>query len=204
MLRDLLSINETIDFDDYEIYEELGEGPISKVFRGVNRKTRQEVSLKILKEDQKKIHRYTKTITTIKLLNLPGFAKIIGYQLFLRNSKLPDFLRDLFHDFYHEENEFYLIIAEEYMKNGSLSLYLNQEPHALSPTIRSKIIYGVASTMKCLHEHRIVYRDLKPYNILLDDNFEPKISFCTLILKLKENDEEEELEDGVGTLKYGT
>ena len=38
-----------------------------------------------------------------------------------------------------------------------------------------QIIEGVAQGMHCLHEHGIVHLDLKPGNILLDSDMNPKI-----------------------------
>lgn len=46
----------------------------------------------------------------------------------------------------------------------------------LNPTIRSKIIFGVAAIMKKLHKLNIVHSNLTIGNILLDDNYEPLIN----------------------------
>lgn len=71
------------------------------------------------------------------------------------------------------------------MKNGRLDKitkdYLN-DPKTVSdkmnPTIRSKIIFGVASIMKKLHKKNAIHCDLTIDKILLDDNFEPQIELC--------------------------
>lgn len=202
MLREL-NKQSIIDFNDYEIYEEIGKGPISMVFRAIDSITSKEVSLKIIKDNKKKIYSYLKTIITIKLLNLPGLLKIIGYQIYLPNDIIPDFIKNLFTDSYYDKNNFYLIIVEEFMKNGNLPLYINQEPNILTPTMRNKIIFGLSSTMKALHKNRILYRDLKPYFIYLDDNFEPKLSYCTLNIILNDAiEKEEKMDECVGTLPY--
>ena len=46
----------------------------------------------------------------------------------------------------------------------------------LNPTIRSKIIFGVAAIMKKLHKLNIVHSNLTIGNVLLDDNLEPMIN----------------------------
>jgi serine/threonine protein kinase len=38
------------------------------------------------------------------------------------------------------------------------------------------VLLGIASGMLFMHDHRFIHRDLKPANVLLDGNFEPKIS----------------------------
>ena len=56
--------------------------------------------------------------------------------------------------------------------------------------------------MKYLHSLGIIHRDLKPQNILLDDNFQPKISdFGTCFISDKELSKIQ-LEDSVGTPLY--
>ncbi|KAL4309651.1 hypothetical protein GQ457_01G049070 [Hibiscus cannabinus] len=71
------------------------------------------------------------------------------------------------------------LLVYEFMKNGSLDhivygtkeLFLNWET-------RFQIILGVARGLQYLHEDshlRIVHRDIKASNILLDDKFQPRI-----------------------------
>ena len=42
--------------------------------------------------------------------------------------------------------------------------------------VRYQIIKGICDALHYLHEKRIVHADLKPANILLDDNMLPKIA----------------------------
>lgn len=46
----------------------------------------------------------------------------------------------------------------------------------MNTTIRSKIVYGVASTLKQLHEQNLVYSNFSLDLLRLDDNFEVKLS----------------------------
>lgn len=52
----------------------------------------------------------------------------------------------------------------------------------LNPTIRSKIVFGVASQMKRLHKMNIINRNLRLEKIYLDDNFEPILN-CFILSK---------------------
>ncbi|KAF3777378.1 putative cysteine-rich receptor-like protein kinase 33 [Nymphaea thermarum] len=74
------------------------------------------------------------------------------------------------------------ILVYEYVPNGSLDNFLFGEPTKrmqLDWAIRSKLINGIARGVMYLHEDsrlRIVHRDLKASNILLDTDMNPKIS----------------------------
>lgn len=84
--------------------------------------------------------------------------------------------------FYEKINNFdfsnYLMITD--FVNGNVEThtlkYLKSKGSgSLNPTIRSKIIFGVAATMKKLHEKKIIFCSLNNTNVYLDENFEPKI-----------------------------
>ena len=42
----------------------------------------------------------------------------------------------------------------------------------MNPTIRSKIIFGVASIMKSLHKNNVIHRNIKLSKVLLDEKIE--------------------------------
>ena len=72
------------------------------------------------------------------------------------------------------------IIVTSYMSNGSLDKILNKCRKSLTPTEFTStkkyiILIGVALGMKYLHNKGIIHRDLKTGNILLDDDFNPRI-----------------------------
>ncbi|CAN6199679.1 unnamed protein product, partial [Urochloa humidicola] len=73
------------------------------------------------------------------------------------------------------------LLCFEYMPNGSLDRYISEESHGLDWDKRYKIIKGICCGLNYLHEEcqsngSIVHMDLKPANILLDDNMVPKIA----------------------------
>ncbi|KAK7320667.1 hypothetical protein VNO77_30356 [Canavalia gladiata] len=73
------------------------------------------------------------------------------------------------------------IIVYELMQNGSLETQLHGPSHgsALTWHLRMKIALDTARGLKYLHEHccpPVIHRDLKSSNILLDTNFNAKLS----------------------------
>ncbi|XP_028800630.1 putative receptor-like protein kinase At4g00960 [Neltuma alba] len=72
------------------------------------------------------------------------------------------------------------ILVYEYMKNNSLNRYLfGSNKGSLSWKQRYDIILGIARGLTYLHEEFhicIIHRDIKTNNILLDDDFQPKIA----------------------------
>ncbi|PON94160.1 Serine/threonine protein kinase [Trema orientale] len=75
-------------------------------------------------------------------------------------------------------------LVYEYLPNDSLEKYLSRgssgnEKHSLSWETLQDIAIGIAKGIQYLHqgcEKRILHFDIKPHNILLDQNFVPKIS----------------------------
>ncbi|XP_058186468.1 probable L-type lectin-domain containing receptor kinase S.5 [Rhododendron vialii] len=75
-----------------------------------------------------------------------------------------------------------LLLVYDYMPNGSLDKHLfgigNANSTPLSWNLRRKIITGVASALFYLNNHynkRVIHRDVKASNIMLDAEFNPKL-----------------------------
>ncbi|KAK4411619.1 putative L-type lectin-domain containing receptor kinase S.5 [Sesamum angolense] len=101
-----------------------------------------------------------------------------------------------------------LLLIYEYMPNGILDQHLfigpNKEP--LEWDLHYKIISGVASALHYLHneyDHRVVHRDLKASNIMLDSEFNARLGDFGLARALENGKTSYEEAEGVlGTMGY--
>ena len=98
------------------------------------------------------------------------------------------------------------LLVYEYMSNGSLDRWVfHQNPKMLLDwQHRKKIVLEIARGLTYFHEDcrlKIVHLDIKPYNILLDENFNAKVSNFGLS-KLVDNDQSQVVTNMIETLGY--
>ncbi|TKY68990.1 putative receptor protein kinase ZmPK1 [Spatholobus suberectus] len=73
----------------------------------------------------------------------------------------------------------YRLLVYEYMENGSLAQNLSSNSNVLDWSKRYNIALGTAKGMAYLHEEClewILHCDIKPQNILLDSDYQPKVA----------------------------
>ena len=98
----------------------------------------------------------------------------------------------------------------EYMSNGSLDKFiytqrLSSENGPLKWKTRNEIVTGIARGLEYLHRGcntRILHFDIKPHNILLDDNLCPKISDFGLAKLCERKDSVVSTMNARGTIGY--
>nr|XP_043634242.1 cysteine-rich receptor-like protein kinase 2 isoform X2 [Erigeron canadensis] len=98
-----------------------------------------------------------------------------------------------------------LLLVLEYMPNGSLDTFLwGAKRGTLNWTQRHEIIFGIARGLAHLHNEfhvKIIHRDIKSSNILLTDDFKPKIADFGLA-RFQPNGESHVSTKFAGTLGY--
>ncbi|XP_075099520.1 rust resistance kinase Lr10-like [Nicotiana tabacum] len=138
--------------------EKVGQGGYGSVYKGKLR-SGPDVAVKILTKPKADGQDFINEVATIGRIHHVNVVQLIGYCA--ERSK-----RALVYDF---------------MPNGSLDKYITPREGGtlLSWQRKSEIALGVARGIEYLHrgcDIQILHFDIKPHNILLDENFVPKIS----------------------------
>jgi serine/threonine protein kinase len=133
----------------FQQLEKLGEGTYATVFKGRNRQTGELVALKEIHLDSEEGTPST-AIREISLMKELKHENIVGL-----------------HDVIHTENK--LMLVFEYM-DGDLKRYMDThgERGALKPTTIKSFMYQLLKGIDFCHQNRVLHRDLKPQNLLIN------------------------------------
>ncbi|CAJ0542111.1 probable PHO85 - cyclin-dependent protein kinase [Fusarium torulosum] len=133
----------------FQQLEKLGEGTYATVFKGRNRQTGELVALKEIHLDSEEGTPST-AIREISLMKELKHENIVGL-----------------HDVIHTENK--LMLVFEFM-DGDLKRYMDThgDRGALKPTTVKSFMYQLLKGIDFCHQNRVLHRDLKPQNLLIN------------------------------------
>ncbi|KAJ6931989.1 rust resistance kinase Lr10-like [Populus alba x Populus x berolinensis] len=164
--------------------DKLGEGGYASVYKGKLRSGR-FAAVKLLRKEKGNGQEFINEVATIGRIHHCNVVQLIGFTV--EGSKRA--------------------LIYEFMPNGSLEKYIfsRQGTIPLSNQKIYEISLGVARGIEYLHQGcdmQILHFDIKPHNILLDENFTPKVSDFGLAKLYPTNNSIVSLTMAKGTIGY--
>lgn len=130
--------------NNYHIYEEVGRGKYSVVYKGRIKKSIKYVAVKSVERSRRR-----------KLMNEVRIFHDLSHKNILK-----------FYNWYETRNHLWIIF--EYCPGGDLYSLIEQDKKLPEETVR-KFGYELLEGLSYLHSNGIIYSDLKPSNILMNE-----------------------------------
>jgi serine/threonine-protein kinase len=136
----------------YKILEQLGQGGMSVVYKGLDTSLDREVAVKVLHphlagrdESRKRLAREAKAVAR---LHHPNILEVFDF------ASLDD-------------QDAYIVC--EYIRGKTLRQFLSEESLE-PPEVAAMVVHEIASALGHAHESGVIHRDLKPENVMLRDD----------------------------------
>ncbi|KAF8081344.1 hypothetical protein N665_0891s0020 [Sinapis alba] len=155
----LFSYDELVEAtSNFDPSKELGDGGFGTVYYGKLKDGRSVAVKRLYDNNFKRAEQFRNEVEILTGLRHPNLVSLFGC-----SSK--------------QSRE--LLLVYEYVANGTLADHLHgpqANPSLLPWSTRLKIAVETASALKYLHASKIIHRDVKSNNILLDQNFNVKVA----------------------------
>ncbi|CAL5020462.1 unnamed protein product [Urochloa decumbens] len=148
----------------------IGRGGFATVYKGVLHDGFVVAVKKIQYPYQLSMERICDELTHVSKLEHKNIVQLLGYGhgVLERAEMLQD------NKVTGGKDDLYLFLVEEYMTNGSLDNIIYGSKFDWSS--RFSLMHGIAHGLIYLHEQQHVHLDLKPDNVLIDSDMNPKIT----------------------------
>ena len=161
-------INETLNKYDFEIIKIIGNGSFGNVYLGTEKKTKKPFAIKIQRKHslilQNQVEHAFYEFDILKLISGIKDSKSDN------NSNITPIRNDSFsliHQFFQDSKFIYYIL--DYIPGGELFTLMRKEIKFSASNARFYITQ-IIDALAVLHKNKIIYRDLKPENLLLDSD----------------------------------
>lgn len=166
-VENLLSPTYKVNKDDFEYIKVIGRGSFGKVYLARKKDSTEPIALKVIRKD--------------KLVENEMLEKAHAERKILASVDCPYIVK--LHYAYQSETKLYLAI--DFLNGGELFTYLRRE--RVFEEDRARVYAAeLVEAISYLHKNNIIYRDLKPENVLFDSNGHLKITDFGLSKIVKE------------------
>ena len=168
----------------YEVLGIVGEGAYGIVYKCLNKETNKYVAVKKFKETHDKLVQKTMK-RELAMLQLLRHENVVEFQ-----------------ESFVSKGNFFLVF--EYVEKNLLEV-LEESPRGLSPKLIRSLVYQMCKAVSYLHKNNMIHRDVKPENLLIDENFNLKLcdfGFARKVKLNKNNNNIDTMTDYVATRWY--
>lgn len=145
----------------YELIEKVGVGGMAIVYKAKDLYLKRIVAVKILKEqyleDQEFIKKFVVEAQSVANLNNINIVRIYDVGQHIQDDKTFNY------------------IVMEYINGRTLSDLIKEKGRLNSKAVVN-ITKQIANALECAHKHHIIHRDIKPHNIIIDNELNVKVT----------------------------
>jgi cyclin-dependent kinase-like len=168
----------------YEVLGIVGEGAYGVVYKCKNKETNKFVAIKKFKETEDELVQKTMK-RELAMLQMLKHENVVEFQ-----------------EAFVSKGNFFLVF--EYVEKNLLEV-LEESPKGLSPKLIRYFVFQMCKAVSYLHKNNMIHRDVKPENLLIDENLNLKLcdfGFARKVKLNRQNNNIDTMTDYVATRWY--